>query len=43
MFNLVLDDCISQRPQRYKFYFECAKLGKGGSYVGVWWCLGGNC
>lgn len=35
MFNLVLDGCISQRPQSYKFYVECAKLAKGGSMVGV--------
>lgn len=43
MFNLMLDGGISQRPQSYKFFEQCAKLVKGGSMVGVWWCLGRNC
>lgn len=30
MFNPLLDGDISQRPQSYNFYFECAKLGKRG-------------
>lgn len=40
---LLLYSVVSQRWQRYKFYLECAKLAKGGSDVGVWWCLGGKC